>query len=242
MSVTTHPKVTTFPEPETGDFAFTKENQAEAEKHLAKYPDDRKQSAVLPLLWIAQRQIGGHLTREAIEYVAKVLEMAPIRVHEVAHFYSMFNHAPVGRYFVQVCRTTPCWLRGADDLAQTVERKLGVGPGEVTSDGVFSWRFVECLGACCNAPMVQINDGYYEDLTPESLAGLLDDLRAGREVTVGSQKGRVGSEPEDGPTTLSEVGETGHRDYPFAGVEPAAVRLAREAAEAEAGGTTGGGQ
>ena len=247
MSVTTHPKVTTFPEPEAGDFAFTQDNQAEAEKHLAKYPADRKQSAVLPLLWIAQRQTGGHLTREAIEYVAKVLDMAPIRVHEVAHFYSMFNHAPVGRHFVQVCRTTPCWLRGADDLVATVERKLGVAPGEVTPDGAFSWRFVECLGACCNAPMVQINDWYYEDLTPESLARLLDDLRAGREVAIGSQKGRGGSEPEGGATTLTEVSESGPPDYPFAGgadAEPAAVRLAREAAEAEseAGGTTGGGQ
>lgn len=245
MSVTTHPKVSTFPEPMAGDFAFTDAHQAEAQKHLAKYPSDRKQSAVLPLLWIAQRQNGGYLTRESIEYVAKVLEMAPIRVHEVAHFYSMFNHKPVGKYFVQVCRTTPCWLRGADDIAHTVAAKLGVEPGEVTEDGVFSWRFVECLGACCNAPMVQINDDYYEDLTAESLAKLLDDLRAGRDVAMGSQRGRVGSEPEHDARPLAEVGAAGHPDYPFAGgaeVEPAAVRQAREAAEAEGADTTGGGQ
>jgi NADH-quinone oxidoreductase subunit E len=240
MSVTTHPKVSTFPQPRTGGFAFTETSWAEARKHLAKYPSDRKASAVLPLLWIAQKQIGGHLTTEAIEYVASVLDMAPIRVHEVAHFYSMFNHKPVGEYFVQVCRTTPCWLRGADDLAQTVQNKLRVPPGEVTEDGKFSWRYVECLGACCNAPMVQINDWYYEDLTAETLDKLLDDLRAGREVQIGSQTGRRGSEPDSEPDTLREIGETGHPDYPFAGgadAEPAAVRRLREAAE-ETGATS----
>jgi len=238
-AVTTHPKVSSYPEPRTGDFEFTEENWAEARKHLAKYPEDRKASAVLPLLWIAQKQNGNHLTREAIEYVAKVLDMAPIRVHEVAHFYSMFNHQPVGEYFVQVCRTTPCWLRGADDLIQTVREKLQVGPGEVTEDGKFSYREVECLGACCNAPMVQINDWYYEDLTPEILARILDDLRAGKEVPTGSQQGRRGSEPEGGPRTLSEVAETGAPGYPFGGgaeVLPEEVRKAREAEAAESQG------
>jgi NADH-quinone oxidoreductase subunit E len=243
MSVTSHPKVTTFPEPEPGGFAFTQANWEQAQTELAKYPEDHKASAVLALLWLAQKQLGNHLTNEAIEYVAGILDMAPIRVHEVAHFYSMFNLKPVGEYFVQVCRTTPCWLVGADDLAETVRAKLGTAEGEVTEDGKFSWRYVECLGACCNAPMVQINDWYYEDLTPEILARLLDDLRAGREVAIGSQQGRHGSEPAGGPNTLTEVGETGHPEYPFGGgadVEPVAVRQAREAAESAD--NTGGGQ
>ena len=243
MSATTHPKVSTFPEPATEGFEFTEESWAEAQKHLAKYPADHKASAVLPLLWIAQKQNGNYLTRAAIECVASTLEMAPIRVHEVAHFYSMFNHQPVGEYFVQVCRTTPCWLRGADDLAQTVQNALGVPPGEVTADGKFSWRHVECLGACCNAPMVQINDWYYEDLTEEILTNLIEDLRAGRDVAIGSQQGRRGSEPENGTDTLTAIGEGGHPDYAFgneANVEPVAVRRAREAAE-ETGETSGKG-
>lgn len=235
MSVTTHPKVTSFPTPNTGGFTFTEGNQAEAGKHLAKYPDHNKASAVLPLLWLAHRQNGGYLTRESIDYVASVLEMAPIRVHEVAHFYSMFNHKPVGKYFIQMCRTTPCMLRGSDELIAAVKDKLGVGEGELSEDGVFSMREVECLGACCNAPMVQINDTYYEDLTPETLSKLLDDLRAGKEVPVGSQEGRRGSEPSGGAKTLKEVGETGVEGYAFAngGGVPEAVRKAREA-EAEA--------
>ncbi len=235
MSGTARPKVTTFPAPNTGGFAFTEENQAQAQRHLAKYPDNNKASAVLPLLWLAQRQNGGHLTRESIEYVASLLGMAPIRVHEVAHFYSMFNHRPVGKYFIQVCRTTPCMLRGSDELIAAVKDKLGVGEGEVTEDGVFSMREVECLGACCNAPMVQINDLYYEDLTPESLSNLLDDLRAGKDAQPGSQAGRAGSEPLGGAKTLTEVGETGVAGYAFAngGGVPDAVRQARKA-EAEA--------
>ena len=247
MSVTSHQKVTTFPEPDTGDFAFTAENWEEAQKHLAKYPASRKRSAILPLLWIAQKQNGNYLTREAIEYVAGILEVPPIRAHEVAHFYSMFNHKPVGDYFIQVCRTTPCWLRGADDLAQMVQDELGVPSGEVTADGKFSWRHVECLGACCNAPMVQINDTYYEDLTPESLRQLMDDLRNGRDVRAGSQQERRGSEPSQGPKTLRDVTECGHPDYPFAGgadAEPVAVRQIREAAEqtGETSGEKGGSQ
>lgn len=240
MSVSAHPKVSTFPEPRTGDFAFTEANQAEAEKHLAKYPDHHKASAVLPLLWIAQRQIGGYLTTEAIEYVAKVLEMAPIRVHEVASFYSMFNHAPVGEHFIQVCRTTPCWLRGADELTEAAKKKLGVDIGEVTGDGKFSVKEVECLGACCNAPMVQINDWYYEDLTPERLEAIIDELRAGREVPVGSQIGRVGSEQEGGAHVLTEIGPTGHKGYPFGGGKKAVPEEVRKA-DADSGQGDGGG-
>lgn len=235
--VTTHPKVTTFPEPQTGDFEFTKESWAEAEKALAKYPEDYKQSAVMPLLWIAQRQNGGYLTREAIEYVAKVLEMAPIRVHEVATFYTMYNHGDPGTYQLQVCRTTPCMLRGADDIIAKVREKLGVEEGEVTEDGLFSYMEVECLGACCNGPMMQVNNEvYYEDLTPENVEQLLDDLAAGREVKPGSQKGRVGSEPESEQTTLTDLAEHGAKDGPYADVAtfvPVEVQNAKAAAEEE---------
>ena len=141
----------------------------------------------------------------AIEYVAAFLEVAPIRVHEVASFYSMFNLKPVGKYFIQVCRTTPCWLRGSDGITEACKKKLGVGLRQVTEDGLFSVIEVECLGACANAPMVQINDWYYEDLTPERMEEIIDDLRAGKEVKVGSQTGRLASAPEGGPQTLTKV-------------------------------------
>ena len=207
---TTQPRATTFPEPQPDDFAFNAEMQARAEKILARYPDYYRASAVVPLLDLAQRQIGGHLTPQAIEYVAKVLDMAPIRAHEIATFYSQFNHKPVGKHFIQVCRTTPCMLCGADDLTRACLEKLGVGIGEVTEDGMFSVREVECLGACVNAPMVQINDDYYEDLTPERLSEIIDLLRAGEEVPIGSQTGRLNSAPEGGPQTLLECDETGY--------------------------------
>lgn len=241
--VTTHPKVSTFPEPRTGDFEFTKESWQEAERALAKYPEDRKASAVMPLLWIAQRQNGGYLSREAIEYVAKVLEMAPIRVHEVATFYTMYNHAHPGTYQLQICRTTPCMLRGADDIIAKVREKLGVEEGEVTEDGLFSYMEVECLGACCNAPMMQVNnETYYEDLTPENVEKLLDDLAAGREVKAGSQKGRRGSEPESDQTTLNEVTEHGVKAGPYAdGKTFVPVEVANARAEAEESGSKDGG-
>ncbi len=160
---------------------------------------------MIALLDLAQRQKGGWLSVPVIEYVANYLQVAPIRDHEVASFYSMFNTQPVGRYFIQVCRTTPCWLRGSDGLTETCKKKLGVGLREVSEDGLFSVIEVECLGACANAPMVQINDHYYEDLTPERMAEIIDALRAGEEVPVGSQSGRLSSAPEGGPQTLLEV-------------------------------------
>jgi NADH-quinone oxidoreductase subunit E len=132
-----------------------------------------------------------------------MLGMAYIRVYEIATFYTMFNLAPVGRYYVQLCGTTPCWLRGADEIKAICRRLIGE-PGHVTSDGLFSWVEVECLGACVNAPMVQINKDYYEDLTPESFERILINLRKGREVTPGPQDGRHSSEPFGGPTTLTE--------------------------------------
>jgi NADH-quinone oxidoreductase E subunit len=183
-------------------FAFTPENKALAEKMIAKYPARRQASAVVPLLDLAQRQVGGWLPRAAMDYVAAVLDMAPIRVYEVATFYSMFNLKPVGKYLLQVCRTTPCWLRGADQLTETCQRHLGIGLKETTPDGKFTLVEVECLGTCVNAPVVQINDYFYEDLDPAKMEKLLDALAKGKPVTPGSQSGRQGSAPDGGPTTL----------------------------------------
>jgi NADH-quinone oxidoreductase subunit E len=205
-------KVTSYSNGEAGDFAFTGENMKRARAFIARYPEGRQASAVIALLDLAQRQNGGWLSDEAIEYVANVLEMAPIRVHEVASFYSMFNRQPVGKHFVQVCRTTPCWLRGAGEITQACRDKLGVGLGETTSDGLFTVVEVECLGACANAPMVQINDDYYEDLTPERMAEIIDALRAGKEVPAGPQTGRQTSCPDGGPTTLTSLPERAPAD------------------------------
>ncbi len=186
-------------------FAFTPENLAWTQSEMAKYPEGRQASAVISLLWRAQEQ-EGWLSKPAIDEVAKLLDMPEIRVLEVATFYSMFNLAPVGEHFVQLCGTTPCWLRGADELKTVCRDKIGA-PGEVSSDGKFSWSEVECLGACCNAPMVQIGNDYYEDLTAESFAKLLDDLKAGKPVKAGSQSGRTTSEPTGELTTLTEGAE-----------------------------------
>ena len=183
------------------NFAFTPENRAEADRFIAKYPAGRQASAVLPLLYIAQRQ-EGWVSRAAMDHVAEILDMAPIRVYEVATFYTMFHLAPVGKYHLQVCRTTPCWLRGSDALREVCEKKLGIGLKEVTPDGKFSLVEVECLGACVNAPMIQINDDFYEDLDAKSMEALLDKLARGETPKVGSQTGRQGSAPEGGPTTL----------------------------------------
>jgi NADH-quinone oxidoreductase subunit E len=193
-----------FAERQPTSFEFTPENKAWAEKELAKYPPGRQPSAVLALLWRAQKQSGYWLPRPAIEAVAAMLDMPKIRVLEVATFYTMFNLAPVGRHYVQLCGTTPCMLSGSEDLKAVCRKRIG-GQGHVTSDGLFSWIEVECLGACCNAPMVQINDDYYEDLTPENFAKLLDDLAAGRPVRTGSQIGRVSSEPVGGLTSLASL-------------------------------------
>ena len=171
---------------------------------IAKYPPGRQASAVIALLWRAQKQNDYWLPKPAIEKVAEMLDMPNIRVLEVATFYTMFNLEPVGRYYVQLCGTTPCMLRGAEDIKDVLRKRVGA-PGHVTADGLFSWSEVECLGACCNAPMVQINDDYYEDLTPENFAKLLDDLAAGRPVKTGSQIGRVSSEPVGGLTALTSL-------------------------------------
>lgn len=184
-------------------FAFTPENAEWARGQIEKYPDGRQASAVIPLLWKAQEQNGGWLPRAAIEAVADELGMPHIRVLEVATFYTMFALEPVGRFWIQVCGTVPCDVCGAKELKGALEQRLGP-PGRVSADGNFSWLEVECLGACCNAPMVQINQDYYEDLTPESLNRLMDDLAAGRPVKVGSQTGRTSSEPKDAIRTLAD--------------------------------------
>jgi NADH-quinone oxidoreductase subunit E len=184
-------------------FAFTSENLDWAKEQIKKYPEGRQASAVLPLLWRAQEQCDGWLPEPALRYVADLLGMAYIRVYEIATFYTMFNLSPVGRYYVQVCGTTPCWLRGAEGIKAACRKLIGA-PGHVTDDGLFSWIEVECLGACVNAPMVQINKDYYEDLTPESFEKILTDLRAGREVKPGPQDGRHSSEPYGGLTTLTD--------------------------------------
>ncbi|MET0742490.1 MAG: NADH-quinone oxidoreductase subunit NuoE [Microvirga sp.] len=184
-------------------FTFSTENDAWADQQIAKYPPGRQASAVISLLWRAQEQSGGWLPRRAIETVAVKLGMPTIRVMEVATFYTMFNLEPVGRYFIQFCGTTPCVLRGAGDIRKVLETRVGE-QSHVSADGTFSWLEVECLGACCNAPMVQINDDYYEDLTTENFEKLLDDLAAGRPVKPGPQNGRHASEPQDAVETLQD--------------------------------------
>ena len=203
-------------------FAFTPDNEAWADGIIAKYPEGRQASAVISLLWRAQAQNDYWLPRAAIEAVARKLGMPYIRVLEVATFYTMFNLAPVGEHFIQLCGTTPCQLRGSDGLKAVLKRRVGES-GQVTADGKFSWIEVECLGACCNAPMVQINDDYYEDLTPENFGKLLDDLAAGRPVKIGSQTGRVSSEPTGGLTSLTTL-------YGVDGVSGPQSKAATEAA------------
>lgn len=183
-------------------FAFSSENEAWAREQIKKFPEGRQASAIISLLWRAQKQADGWLPQKAIEHVADMLGMAYIRAAEVATFYSMFNLEPVGKHFVQLCGTTPCQLRGAGELKKVLQNRIGE-ERHVSEEGM-SWLEVECLGACCNAPMMQINDDYFEDLTPEILEKLLDDLAAGRQVKPGPQNGRLGSEPHDAIKTLQD--------------------------------------
>ncbi len=189
----------------TAVFSFNTENRERLDRVIGRYPQGRENSAVIPALDFAQRQNGGWLSQAAIEHVAACLEMPKIRVLEVATFYSMFNLKPVGRHFVQVCRTTPCWLRGSDELTTAAKAATGCGLGESSEDGSFTLVEVECLGACCNAPMVQINDDFYEDLTPEKLTELLEAMKRGETPTPGPQAGRKGSEPVGEWTSLTDV-------------------------------------
>jgi len=186
-------------------FEFTPANLAEAKKIIAKYPAGRQASAVMPLLTIAQRQHDNWLPQAAIEYIARLLGMASIRVHEVASFYTMYNLKPRGRVQVQVCTTTPCWLRGSTEVLHACEKALGVKAGEVTKDGAFGISEVECLGACVNAPMMQIGDDFYEDLDPASAAKVIETLKSGGKPKPGPQLDRRTSEPLGGPTTLTTL-------------------------------------
>jgi NADH-quinone oxidoreductase subunit E len=188
------------------EFSFTADNLAWAKKEISKYPDGRQASAVIPLLWRAQEQNNGWLPQKAIEYVAEMLGMAKIRVLEVATFYTMFLLQPVGRKaHVQVCGTTPCMLRGAQDVKDVCHRRIGHEPFEVSADGNFSWEEVECLGACVNAPVVLIWNDTYEDLTTESFEKVLDGFDKGLPAKPGPQIDRQFSAPVGGPTTLKSV-------------------------------------
>lgn len=183
---------------------------------ISRYPNGKQRSATMPLLDLAQRQVGedgavanppygGWIPRAAMDEIARILDIPPIKVYEVATFYSMYNLEPVGKYLVQMCTTTPCMLCGSGNIVKTCEDHLGIHTGETTADGMFTLVEVECLGACVNAPMVQINDDYFEDLTPESMKKLLSDLKNGAEVKVGPQNSRVSSMALPGTTTLVDL-------------------------------------
>jgi NADH-quinone oxidoreductase subunit E len=191
------------PEQQPKEFSFSKANLEWAKAQIVKYPEGRQRSAIIPLLWRAQAQAGGWLPEAAIRYVADFLGVPHIRGLEVATFYTMFNLAPVGKVHVQLCGTTPCRLRGADELEDICRKRIG-DQMHVTDDGKFSWVEVECLGACVNAPMVQIGDDYYEDLTPETFNNILDQFAAGKTPKPGPQIDRHLSEPFGGATTLTD--------------------------------------
>jgi NADH dehydrogenase (ubiquinone) flavoprotein 2 len=197
------------------EFEFTALNTKKIAEIIALYPKGKQKSAVMPLLDLAQRQTGeagatanppygGWIPRAAMDKIAEILDLAPMRVYEVATFYSMYNLAPVGVNLVQVCTTTPCWLCGSAKIVEACEKELGIHVGDTTKDGKFTLVEVECLGACVNAPMIQVNDDYYEDLTPESMKKLLVMLGRGEKPPVGSQTGRKTSMALSGPTTLKD--------------------------------------
>ncbi|XP_010005233.1 PREDICTED: NADH dehydrogenase [ubiquinone] flavoprotein 2, mitochondrial [Chaetura pelagica] len=184
-------------------FEFTPENQKRIEAIINNYPGGHKSAAVMAVLDLAQRQ-HGWLPISAMNKVAEILEMPPMRVYEVATFYTMYNRKPVGKYHIQVCTTTPCMLRDSDSILEAIKKKLGIKVGETTPDKLFTLIEVECLGACVNAPMVQINDNYYEDLTPKDIENIIDELKAGKVPKPGPRSGRFSCEPAGGLTSLTE--------------------------------------
>ena len=186
-------------------FKFSKENEAEIKRVIAKYPKGRQASAVMPLLDLAQRQHHNWIPMKAIELIASKLDMAEIRVLEVATFYTMFNLKPVGQFFLQACTTTPCWLRGSDEMMRAIKDRYNINSGETSTCGRFSLLEVECLGACVNAPILQVNDDFYEDLDYQTTSDLLESLEAGVPLPVGSVLGRSGSEATEGATTLASI-------------------------------------
>ncbi|SCA54992.1 NADH-quinone oxidoreductase, subunit E [Candidatus Terasakiella magnetica] len=189
-----------FQQPDS--FEFSPENLELAKKHIAKYPEGKQQSACMPLLDLAQRQYGW-LPTIAMDVVADMLGMAPVRVYEVATFYTMFNKEPVGKHHVQVCTNISCWLRGSDDIVTAVQQAAEINTGETSADGLITLWEVECLGACSNAPMMQINDDYFEDLTGEDATRIINDLRSGKEPATGPQNGRTGAAPLGELTSLT---------------------------------------
>lgn len=184
-------------------FEFSAENMEKAKAFIARYPEGRQRSAVMPLLDLAQRQNGGWLPDGAVDAIAGILGMAPIRVLEVATFYSMYKLKPVGKHQVNVCTTTPCWLRGSDEVVHACRKSLGIEVGETTADGEFTLAEVECAGACVNAPVVEIGDEYYEDVDAESMTRIIEALKSGEKPASGSQIGRQTSAPEGGPQVLT---------------------------------------
>ncbi len=199
-------------------FAF--KDQGAVDEIIARYPEGRQQSAIMPLLDLAQRQVGaeganatppygGWIPRRAMDEIARIVDVPPMRIYEVATFYSMYNLAPVGKYLIQMCTTTPCWLCGSAKVVEACEKNLGIHTGETTKDGYFTLMEVECLGACANAPMVQINDDFYEDLTPENMGQILESLKKDVVPKAGPQNSRQKAAPVTGPTTLKEVSNAG---------------------------------
>ena len=190
-------------QPET--FEFSPENRKKFKSLFAKYPKGREVSAMMPLLDMAQRQHHGWLPQAAMDHIAELLDVPPIRVYEVATFYTMYNLTPVGKHHIQVCTNLSCWLRGSDEIMATCKKKLDIEVGETTLDGKFTLTEVECLCACVNAPMMQINDDFYEDLDEDSTSDILDKLRSGALPKPGPQSSRRGCEPEGELTTLTET-------------------------------------
>ena len=186
-------------------FEFSKENLIEAENEIKKYPKDRKESAVIALLYLVQKQNNNWVTVSAMEYVAKILNMPYIKVYEVATFYSMFNLAPVGKYFVQVCTTTPCMIRGAKKITDICKKNISINQNEMSENKLCSWTEVECLGGCVNAPIVQINQDYFEDLDENKAEEIIKSLLKDEFPKPGSARNRKNSAPENGKTTLNEV-------------------------------------
>ena len=183
-------------------FEFNDKNIEISKKMINNYPEGKQQSAVMSLLYLAQRQNNNWIPLAAMKYIAKFLNMPYIKVYEVATFYSMYNLSPVGKFFYQVCTTTPCMLRGAYKLVDVCKKKISNKENEISSDGNSSWMEVECLGACINAPMIQINDEYYEDLDEKKLENIIEETMKGKTPKPGSYRGRVNSEPENNRTTL----------------------------------------
>ena len=186
------------------NFEFNSENLSNAKKIIENYPEGKQQSAVMALLYIAQRQNNNWIPLVAMKYIAKLLHMPYIKVYEVATFYSMYNLSPVGNYFIQVCTTTPCMIRGAYKLVEACQEKISKNEKELSKDKSCSWMEVECLGACVNAPMMQINDDYFEDLDKEKTLKIIDQILNGEKPKPGSYRGRTNSEPENNRKTLLE--------------------------------------